>query len=122
MGQVDSRYLKIARRLVCEELAVVPGTGPEAIRRRLYAAMEREASKQQVKSGGPRDDPCGPPPVGNVFLAAGRAAGSFVPPPSLGRMVYSRCPNTIAGIFSSIYSSGYTRSKNSPMKVWGGIP
>lgn len=46
LGQVDSRYLKIAERLVCEELAVVLGTGPEAIKRRLYAAMEREAPKQ----------------------------------------------------------------------------
>lgn len=46
LGQVDSRYLKIAERLACEELAAVLGTGPESIRRQLYAAMEREAPKQ----------------------------------------------------------------------------
>lgn len=42
LGQVDSRYLKIAERLVCEELAAVLGTGPDSIKRRVYAAMERE--------------------------------------------------------------------------------
>lgn len=42
LGQVDSRYLKIAERLVCEEFAVVLNTGPESIKRRVYAAMERE--------------------------------------------------------------------------------
>ena len=45
LGQVDSRYLKIAERLVCEEFAVALNTGPESIRRRVYAAMEREAPK-----------------------------------------------------------------------------
>ena len=44
LGQVDSRYLKIAERLVCEEFAVALDTGPESIRKRLYAAMEREAA------------------------------------------------------------------------------
>lgn len=46
LGQVDSRYLKIAERLVCEEFAVALNTGPESIKRRVYAAMEREAPKQ----------------------------------------------------------------------------
>lgn len=46
LGQVDSRYLKIAERLVCEEFAVALDTGPEFIRRRVYAAMERETPKQ----------------------------------------------------------------------------
>lgn len=39
LGQVDSRYLKIAERLVCEEFAVALNTGPDSIRKRLYAAM-----------------------------------------------------------------------------------
>ena len=39
LGQVDSRYLKIAERLVCEEFAVALGTGPDSIKKRLYAAM-----------------------------------------------------------------------------------
>ena len=46
LGQVDSRYLKIAERLVCEEFAVALDTGPDSIKRRVYAAMEREAPKQ----------------------------------------------------------------------------
>ena len=39
LGQVDARYLKIAERLVCEEFAVALDTGPDSIRKRLYAAM-----------------------------------------------------------------------------------
>lgn len=46
LGQVDSRYLKIAERLVYEEFAVALNTGPESIKKRVYAAMEREAPKQ----------------------------------------------------------------------------
>ena len=46
LGQVDARYLKIAERLVCEEFAVALNTGPESIKRRLYAAMDREAPGQ----------------------------------------------------------------------------
>ncbi len=46
LGQVDSRYLKIAERLVCEEFAVTLNTGPESIKRRVYEAMERETPKQ----------------------------------------------------------------------------
>lgn len=39
LGQVDARYLKIAERLVCEEFAVALDTGPDSIRKRLYAAL-----------------------------------------------------------------------------------
>ena len=42
LGQVDARYLKIAERLVCEEFAVALGTGPDSVKRRLYAAMDQE--------------------------------------------------------------------------------
>lgn len=48
LGQVDSQYLKIAERLVCEEFAVALNTGPESIKRRVYAAMERETPKQRT--------------------------------------------------------------------------
>lgn len=50
LGQVDSRYLKIAERLVCEEFAVALNTGPDSIKRRVYAAMEREAPKIMDKA------------------------------------------------------------------------
>ena len=39
LGQVDSRYLKIAERLVCEEFAMVLQTAPESIRKRLHKGM-----------------------------------------------------------------------------------
>lgn len=39
LGQVDSRYLKIAERLVCEEFAVALQTRPDAIKKRLSAAI-----------------------------------------------------------------------------------
>lgn len=39
LGQVDSRYLKVAERLVCEEFAVALQTSPESIKKRLYARM-----------------------------------------------------------------------------------
>ena len=45
LGQVDARYLKVAERLVCEELAAVLDTKPESIRKRLYSMIESEASK-----------------------------------------------------------------------------
>ena len=45
LGQVDTRYLKIAERLVCEELAAVLDTTPETIRKRLYTEMERQVPK-----------------------------------------------------------------------------
>lgn len=44
LGQVDSRYLKIAERLICEEFAVALQTAPESIRKRLYSEMERKAA------------------------------------------------------------------------------
>lgn len=46
LGQVDSRYLKLAERLICEEFAVALNTEPESIRKRVYTAMERETSDQ----------------------------------------------------------------------------
>lgn len=39
LSQVDVRYLKIAERLACEELAAALDDRPEAIRGRLYEAM-----------------------------------------------------------------------------------
>ena len=39
LGQVDSRYLKVAERLVCEEFAVALQTAPETIKKRLYKGM-----------------------------------------------------------------------------------
>ena len=50
LGQVDSRYLKIAERLVCEEFAVALQTAPDSIRKRLYAAMDQEAAKAADRS------------------------------------------------------------------------
>ena len=47
LGQVDSRYLKIAERLDCEELAAVLGAKPESVRKCLYSAMEQEATVSQ---------------------------------------------------------------------------
>lgn len=47
LGQVDSRYLRVAERLVCEEFAVALQTTPESIKRRLYRrinATEAEAA------------------------------------------------------------------------------
>ena len=49
LGQVDARYLKIAERLVCEELAAVLETKPESIRKRLYSAIEQEAQSHQAE-------------------------------------------------------------------------
>ena len=44
LGQVDTRYLKIAERLVCGELAAVLHTTPEHMKRQLYAAITEEAA------------------------------------------------------------------------------
>ena len=44
LGQVDSRYLKIAERLVCEEFAAALHTTPEQMKDCLYAAMDQEAA------------------------------------------------------------------------------
>lgn len=46
LGQMDSRYLKIAERLVCEEFAVALNTKPESIKGQVYAAIEREGTVQ----------------------------------------------------------------------------
>ena len=44
LGQMDTQYLKLAERLICEEFAVVLDTTPELIRERLYAVTERKAA------------------------------------------------------------------------------
>jgi len=44
LGQVDTRYLKVAERLVCEEFAAALDTAPESMKERLYAAIESEGS------------------------------------------------------------------------------
>ena len=46
LGQVDLKYLKIAEKLVCEELAAVEHTAPESIRTRLYAELEIPSAQQ----------------------------------------------------------------------------
>ena len=43
-SEVDSRYLKIAERLVCEEFAAVLHTAPSAIKERLYAEIDRQTA------------------------------------------------------------------------------
>ena len=43
LGQVDTRYLKIAERLICEELAAVLDSKPESIRKRLYSVIGQES-------------------------------------------------------------------------------
>ena len=43
-GQVDTQYLKLAEKLICEEFAVVLNTTPELIRERLYAVTKRKAT------------------------------------------------------------------------------
>lgn len=44
LGQVDSKYLKLAEKMICEEFAVVLDTTPDLIRERLYAGTERKAT------------------------------------------------------------------------------
>ena len=39
LGQADSRYLKVAERLVCEEFAMALQTTPESIKKRLHKGM-----------------------------------------------------------------------------------
>lgn len=46
LGQTDSRYLKIAERLICEEFAAVLHTAPDLIEERLYAAMDCAAASR----------------------------------------------------------------------------
>lgn len=45
LSQVDVRYLKLAERLVCEELAAALDTTPDLMKGRVYAAMESEQPK-----------------------------------------------------------------------------
>lgn len=40
LGQVDSKYLKVVERLVCEEFAVALDTTPDSMKSRLYEAMQ----------------------------------------------------------------------------------
>ena len=44
MGQVDTQYLKLAEKLICEEFAVVLDATPDVIRERLYADIRRRAT------------------------------------------------------------------------------
>lgn len=44
LGQMDTRYLKLAEKLICEEFAVVLDTTPDLIRERLYEVAERKAT------------------------------------------------------------------------------
>ncbi len=44
LGQVDSKYLKLAEKLICEEFAVALDTTPDLIRERLYADIQSRAT------------------------------------------------------------------------------
>lgn len=44
LGQMDTQYLKLAEKLICEEFAVALDTTPELIRERLYTALRRRAT------------------------------------------------------------------------------
>ena len=44
LGQVDTQYLKLAEKLICEEFAVALDTTPDLIRERLYADIQRRAT------------------------------------------------------------------------------
>ena len=44
LRQVDTQYLKLAEKMICEEFAVVLDTTPDLIRERLYAVTERKAT------------------------------------------------------------------------------
>lgn len=44
LGQMDTQYLKLAEKMICEEFAVVLDTTPDLIRERLYAVTERKAT------------------------------------------------------------------------------
>lgn len=44
LGQMDTQYLKLAEKLICEEFAVVLDTTPDLIRKRLYAGTEQKAT------------------------------------------------------------------------------
>ena len=44
LGQMDSKYLKLAEKMICEEFAVALDTTPDLIRERLYKVTERKAT------------------------------------------------------------------------------
>lgn len=44
LGQMDTQYLKLAEKLICEEFAVALDTTPDLIRERLYKVTERKAT------------------------------------------------------------------------------
>ena len=44
LGQVDTQYVKLAEKLICEEFAVALDTTPDLIRERLYADIQRRAT------------------------------------------------------------------------------
>ena len=44
LGQVDTQYLKLAEKLICEEFAVALDTTPDLIRECLYADIQRRAT------------------------------------------------------------------------------
>lgn len=43
-GQVDTQYLKLAEKLICEEFSIVLNTTPDSIQERLHAVMRRKAT------------------------------------------------------------------------------
>lgn len=43
-GQVDTQYLKLAEKLICEEFAVVLNATPDSIQERLHAVIRRRAT------------------------------------------------------------------------------
>lgn len=44
LGQVDTQYLKLAEKMICEEFAVALDTTPDLIRERLCEVAERKAT------------------------------------------------------------------------------
>lgn len=43
-GQVDTQYLKLAEKLICEEFAVALNTTPDSIQERLHSVIRRRAT------------------------------------------------------------------------------
>ena len=48
LNQADVKYRRLAEKLVCEEFAAALHTDPEAMKERLYRAMERKAEAPAV--------------------------------------------------------------------------
>lgn len=44
LGQVDTQYLKLAEKLICEEFAVALNTTPDSVQERLHSVMRRRAT------------------------------------------------------------------------------